>query len=303
MEKKSRLETMFDAISDKNLYKRGFLSNSLPFLLFGLSTQVILHFLLNPQLFIIYVPLYVGFVFVTAILTKNLRGEFQPMAPLLAYLLLITSALSKAFALFAPFQHLVIFFSPLAQYLLVVMISEAAFLASLMTIVVLGQRISLRNSVGLSDRFFDKEKDRWKGEIEAFPNFDKILESLDGGRFVASLFDKGLFMLTILWSCNVMEEVIDAITEGILDEDPKKKTLFRNERGFRLAYPLQIKNLGYEFCQDKMQLTVETLWHRVRNKIAHHNYRPTFEETNKSIMILTSFIKETPVILQKWSSS
>lgn len=154
--------------------------------------------------------------------------------------------------------------------------------------------------------FFAKEKDRWKSEVGEFPNLDKILDSLDGGRFAAGLFDKGLFNLTILWSCNIMEEVVDAITEGIIIKSPEKKKLFRKESGSRLSYPLQLRSLGYEFCQKNkniMQLNIDTLWHKVRNKIAHHNYKPTFDETNGTIVILTSFIKETPVILQKWKSS
>ena len=305
MQKKSRLGLMFDAICDKNLYRRGFLSSSL-FLIFGLIIQYLFHFLLNPQLLVVYIPLYVGLVLVTAAFTKNFRIEFHPMPLWLAYLLLYTSAFSKAFAFVAPFENEFVGFPPLAQLLLVLSISETAFLVSLVTIVVFGQRISLRNNVGLGDKFFDEEKNRWKSEVEGFPNFDKILKSLDGGRFVARLFDKGLFNLTILWSCNVMEEVIDAIAEGIINKNPEKKMLFRNEKGFRRPYPSQIKNLGYDFCQksqNKVQLNVETLWYKVRNKIAHHNYRPTFFETYETLKILISFVRETPVILQKWSSS
>ena len=305
MEEKSRLKTMFDAIKDKNLYGRGFLYSSLFYLVFVLFVQTVINFLLNPQLLIIYIPPYIGLILITAIFTKNLI-EFHPMAPMLAYLLLFTSALSKAFAYVAPFPNVYFFFPPFVQRLSVLFISEGALLASLITIVVLGQRISLRNSVGLSDKIFDKEKDRWKSEVEEFPNFDKILESLDGGRFVPGLFDKGFFNLTILWSCNVMEEVIDAIAEGVVNKNPEKKILFRNEKGFRLPYPSQMKNLGYEFCQksqNKVQLNVENLWQKVRNRIAHHNYRPTFDETNETLKILISFVIETPTILQKWSSS
>ena len=306
MKKKSRLEMLFDAIIDKNLYGRGFLYHSVYYLAFGLFVQSLIHFLLNPQLLIIYVPSYVVLILVTATFTKNLTREVHPMASWLAYLLLFTSALSKTFAYVVQFPNVYPFFSPDAQRLSVLFISEGAILASLITIVVIGQRISLRNSVGLTDKFFDKEKDRWRNEVEDFPNFDKILESLDGGRFVAGIFDKGFFNLTILWSCNVMEEVIDAIAEGIINKNPEKKMLFRNEKGFRLPYPSQMKNLGYEFCQkslNKVQLNVENLWQKVRNRIAHHNYRPSFDETNETLKILTSFVKETPNILQKWSSS
>lgn len=305
MEEKSRLKTMFDAIKDKNLYGRGFLYNSLFYLVFVLFVQTVINFLLNPQLLIIYVPPYIGLILITAIFTKNLI-EFHPMAPMLAYLLLFTSALSKAFAYVASFPNVYFFFPPFAQRLSVLSISEGALLASVITIVVLGQRISLRNSVGLTNKFFDKEKDRWKSEVQEFPNFGKILENLDGGRFIAGLFDKGLFGLTILWSCNIMEEVIDAITDGIVSKDSEKKALFRTEEGRSLRYPLQLKNLGYKFVlkhHTDNKFNVNILWHEVRRDIAHHNYKPTFYETNETLKILISFVRETPNILQKWSSS
>ena len=259
-----------------------------------------MHFLLSPQLLIIYVPFYVGMILVTAVFTKNIKREIHPMPSWLAYLLLYTSAFSKAFAFAGTFPDMYFFFPPFIQRLSVLLISETALLASLITIVVLGQRSSIRNSVGLDNKFFDKEKDRWKDEVKDFPNFDKILESLDGGRFVADLFDKGLFNLTILWSCNVMEEVIDAITDGITSENPENKSKFRSIEGRRNPYPVQLKNLGYNSIikhPKNEEFDVNKLWHEVRNKIAHHNYKPTFNETSETLKILISFVKATPQIL------
>lgn len=293
MKKKSRLRLMFDAISDRNLYGRSFFFRSFLFLIFGLIMQYYFHYLLNPQLLIIYIPFYVGLFLLSALFAKNFKIEFHPMPWWLAYLLLYTSVFSKAFAYVAPFENTLIGF---LKRLLVMMISEPAFLVSLITIVVLGQRISLRENVGLDDKFFDKEKNRWKSEVEGFADFDKVLESLDGGRFVAGLFDKGLFNLTILWSCNVMEEVIDAITDGIIHRNPEKRTLFRKKSGSRLYYPLQLINLEYDLHQ-----RCHGLW-GVRNKIAHRNYKPTFDETKEAMTILTLFTQETPAILQKWTS-
>jgi hypothetical protein len=305
MEEKSRLKTMVDAIRDKNLYGRGFLYHSVYYLAFGLFVQCLIHFLLNPQLLIIYVPLYIGLILITAIFTKNLL-EFHPMPPILAYLFLSTSALSKAFAYVAPFPNVYPFFPPDAQRFAVIFVSEGALLASLVTIVVLGQRISLRNSVGLTDKFFDKEKDRWKSEVNEFPNFDMILESLNDGRFVPGLFDEGFFNLTILWSCNVMEKVVDTIIEGIVSKVPEKEVLFKTEEGRRQRYSLKLKKLDYKFIlnhQKDNTFNVNILWHEVRNDIAHRNYKPTFYETNETLKILISFVRETPTILRKWSST
>jgi len=302
--KNSKLNSMLDIIKDKNLYGRNFFFSSLPSLIVGLVIQYYIYYLLTPQLLIIYVPFYFGLIFlVSGLFTKNFKKEFHPMELWLAYLLFYTSVFSKAFAVIAPFENTFIGF---LERLLVMIISEPAFIFSLITLVVLGQRFSLRNNVGLRDNFFDKEKNRWKSELGGFPNLDKILESLDGGRFVANLFDKGFFNLTILWSCNVMEEVIDAITNGIISKIPEKKTLFRTEEGRPLSYPLQLKNLGYKPYQEnrnkEKRPDIDTLWHQVRNKIAHHNYKPTFNETNETIKILTSFIKEMPMILHNRNS-
>ena len=306
MQKKSKSRLLVDIFWDKSLYGRGFFRESFLYLVFGLVVQFFMHFLLSPHLLIIYLPVYVSMILITAGFTKNIKREIHPMPLWLAYLLLYTSALSKVFAFVVTFPDVFFFFPPLLQRLAVLAISETALLASLITIVILGQRSSIRDSVGLDDRFFDKEKDRWKDEVEDFPNVDKILEGLDGGHFIADLFDKGFFNLTILWSCNVMEEVIDAITDGIISENPESKSKFRNKEGRRKPYPVQLKNLGYistmKHPKDE-EFDVEKLWHEVRNKIAHHNYTPTFHETNETLKILISLVKATPEILtnRSWS--
>ena len=297
---KSKLNLLLETIKDKNLYGRSFFYKSLPYLIFGIIIQFYAHYLLNPQPLIVYVPTYVGLILVSSVFTKNLI-EFHPMRWWLAVLLLYTSVFSKAFAYVAPFEDT---FTGFLERLLVIIISEPAFLISLITIVVIGQRTSLRNNVGLDDNFFNKGKTRWKSELGGSLNLDEILETLDGGRFVAGLFDKGFFNLTVLWSCNVMEEVIEAIAQRIISKNPKKRTLFMTKEGRRRRYPLQLKNLGYKAYQnnqdEEKRLNVDNLWHNVRNKIAHHNYKPTFTETIETIKILVSFVREMPMTLKNW---
>lgn len=284
---------MFDAIRDRDLYGRSFFSKSLPYLIIGLIIQYYTFYLLTPQWLIIYAFFYVGLVLISGAFAKNVKREFHPMAWWLAYLLFLTSALSKAFAIIAPFENTIL---GLLERLLIIAISEPAFLISIITIAVFGQRTSLRRNIGLNDNFFDEEKNRWKREIRGFPNLDKILDSLSAGRFVASLFDKGLSSLTVLWSCNVMEEVTDVITDEIINRNAEHRTLFRKESDSRRYYPLQLKNLGYDFHPK-----CHTLW-GVRNKIAHRNYKPTFDETKEGMVILTLFTQKTPTILKKWIS-
>jgi len=220
--------------------------------------------------------------------TKNSKREFHPMNWWLSLLLLFVSVFSKLLSVTFPFENTLV---GLLKRLFVLSISESAFLVSLTMIVVHGQRVSLREKIGLHDKFFDKERSEWKSKLDEFPNSEKILESLDEGRFVARLFDSGFFNLAILWSCNVVERIVDATTAGIISKAPKKKILFRTEEGRRLTYPVQLEKLGYE------SYNVETLWHRIRNKIAHHNYKPTFPETKEALEIIVSFVKEMPAIL------
>jgi len=293
MKKKSRFSLMLNAIIDRNLYGRSFFTKSFLYLVIGVIVQYYTFYLLTPQWLIIYIFFYIGLLLISGAFAKNVKREFHPMGWWLAYLMFLTSFISKAFAIIAPFENTILGFM---ERLLIVAISEPAFLISIITIAVFGQRISLRKNIGLDDNLFDKEKNRWKREAKGFPNLDEILAGLSGGRFIAGLFDKGLFNLTILWSCNVMEEVIDAIADGIIDRNPDKRTMFRKKSGSRLYYPLQLKNLEYDFHQ-----RCHALWD-IRNKIAHRNYKPSFEETSEAMMILVLFTKDTPTILKKWIS-
>jgi len=239
-----------------------------------------------------------GFVLITGFLTKNFSREFHPIGWFTSVILFLTSILAKSFGFTYSFEASLYGFS---QWLFVLAISEIGFLFSLMNIIIIGQRQSLRKGLGLEDKFFDKEKEIWRKKLERFPNLDRILEGLDEGRVVHNLFDQGFFNLTILWSCNVIEEVVDAVVDVIISKDPKKETLFRNERDYRLPYPVQLRNLGYKSYQDKTEFNVGNLWH-TRHKIAHRNYRPSYKETNGTLKILISFSKEIPSVLHTWES-
>jgi hypothetical protein len=65
-----------------------------------------------------------------------------------------------------------------------------------------------------------------------------------------------------------------------------------------------LQNLGFkpniEKNQKDEQITLEVLWHKIRNAIVHENYKPTFQETSGAIYLLVSFMKEMPDILQTW---
>jgi hypothetical protein len=257
-------------------------------------------------LFLIYLPFYVVFIiFVPSIFTKKKpksgslldRLGFQELGFLSAILLFAVSSFSKAFALFTPFE---------ATYLgstgrvLAGVISELAFLWALLSILVFAQRNSIRDSVGLRNKFFIEEKVRWAKELDGFPNLNNILDSVNEGQIVKDLFDRGLYSLTILWSCNVMEETVDEIATAIISENPKSEIRFK-QNNKRITYPNQLKNLGYKSYQAKKKPNVFTLW-ETRNQIAHRNRLPTYEETRNAMEIIVSFTREMPMILANWKS-
>jgi hypothetical protein len=289
------MNSILEAIIDRNLYGRSFFYKSSPFIIIGLVIQCFVLAVFNPQLIIVYVPFYIGLIIVSALATKNIKREFHPMGIYSAYMVFFAAILAETYAFTAHFENT---WKGILDFLVVLGVSLFVFIFSLITIIVLGQRNSLRNSLGLRDDFFWKEKKRLKEELKNFPNLDHILEGLDNARFVANLFDKGLFNLMVLWSCNVMEEIVNAITNEIIARFPKKKELFRREDGFFLPYPKQLRNLGFEVSSkkedDNKQIDIETLWREIRNKIAHYNYRPTYFETSETIRNLISFMKEMP---------
>jgi len=139
----------------------------------------------------------------------------------------------------------------------------------------------------------------WESDLSGFSHADKIIKHLDDGRFIPKLFDKGLFNLTVLWSCNMMEKIIDAVVHEIIVLTPEKRDLFRTKERW-LSYPRKLKNLGYEYSAEDKSFDFPDLWNKLRNKIAHHNKRPTFDETYETLKILVSFTKETPKIIKTW---
>lgn len=287
------------AIFDWRLYGQTFLLHSLPFLVIGFLIQSYVIFVSNRQVLAFFVPTAFGLVLMCALGAKNVSREFHPIGYYLGLLFLFASLLAETSTFLIRVENSLY---GVFQILLVFSISIAAFVTSTTHVAVWGQRVSLRESARLTDDFFKKQKEKWKNELAGFPNLDNVLEGLDDGRFVADLFDSGSFNLVVLWSCNVMEEIIDAAAQGIISKEPAKRRLFKKEDGSPERYPLQLKNLGYEADPESGnrddQVSIEALWHKIRNDVAHRNHRPTFSETYGALTILVSFMERMPNTLQ-----
>jgi len=295
---------MIHAILDKRLYGFSFFLLSGPLLAVGFIIEVLIEYALNRAMLLFYVPIFIALVLVSGLGSKNYEREIPNMGHFRGFLFLITSVLA------APLPFLLRFpndLNGLFQFSLTFAISTLALTIAIIEVTVFGQRVSLRNKIGLTDDFFKNQKKVWKKNLEGFPNSEKIITCIEDGRFVATLFDRGSFNLTILWSCNIMEKTVDIVTEEIISEDLEKKTLPRKEDNRHLGYPKQLQNLGFKPNIKKNrkdeQITLEVLWHKIRNDIAHENYKPTFQEISGAISILVSFMKEMPGILQAWKSS
>ena len=92
-----------------------------------------------------------------------------------------------------------------------------------------------------------------------------------------------------------MEKIIDAIEEGMITKDAANSKLFRKQDGKSERYPEKLRNIGYKLdaknANIKNQMTLERLWHELRNDIAHRNKRPTFEETASALKSVDKFYR------------
>ncbi len=287
--------------SMRRLYGPRFFWISGPPLAVGLAVEITIDYALNRLILLLYVPMFFALVLVSGLGSKNFARtqEVPNMGHLRGSLFLITSTLAIAFPFLAKFPNDMY---GLFQFLLTFSVPTVALTLAIVEVTVLGQRISLRDNVHLDDGFFKKRKRIWEKELEGFPNSAKIIEKIDDGRFIPVFFDRGSFNLVVLWSCNVMEEIIDAAVDGIIQRDPTKKLTFKNERGGPQRYASQLKNLNYVHCQsidgESDQITIEDLWDKVRNAIAHHKYKPTFDQTFAAMTIFVQFMEEFPKTLQ-----
>lgn len=304
--KRTILKEMSDVILDRRLYGSAFFWLSGPLLAVGLAIEFIIYHILNPLMFLFYASLFIALILISGLASKNCvrTREISNMGHFRGFLFLIASVLA------VPVPFLLRFSDNLSGFLLFLLtfaISTLALTIAIVEVTIFGQRVSLRDKIGLTNDFFKRRRTAWEGKLQSFPNSKKIIDGLENSKFVADLFDKGSFNLAVLWSCNVMEGIIDAVANGIIQEDPSKRPLFRNEKGGPQRYPLQLENLNYVHHQKagrrKEQISVADLWDKIRNQIAHHNYRPTFDETYGALLILISFVEEFPKTLQAWRTT
>lgn len=293
---------VLEAIFDKRLYGQDFFWVSGPPLGLAFFLQALIFFEINQLMLYIYVFFFALLVLVSALGSKNFRREVNNIGRIGCFLFILASALGSLapFTVHLPSDPLV----ALLQFALLFGAWFGAFMMAIFETTIFGQRLSLRGNLKLTDEFFKKQSKVWKEKLLGFPNSEEIIRSIDGSRALVTLFDKGSFGLVVLWSCNVMEQTIDAIAKGVISRNPEKRNLFRKPDNSPQRYTKQLEILGFkpDLSKNKEdeQITTEALWHDIRNNIAHHNIKPTFQQTYGAIYILNSFLREMPEILQNW---
>jgi hypothetical protein len=220
------------------------------------------------------------------------------------YLLQMTSLLAFGFSLMATYTNM-LFGSFMAIF--VPVIAMVAIYVSVVITSLKCQRVSLRTSIGLSDNFIDAQKKKWKTTLNSFPHCDELIKELDSAHYSCTLFDRGAFNLTVLWSCNVMEKIIDTSINGITEQNPNMEQNFKKNDGrWSDSYSKKLKNFGYvhkqRMCRKSEQRTIEKLWHDIRIKIAHKTKLPSFDETYGTLAIFVAFIEEFPKTLLAYST-
>jgi hypothetical protein len=293
---------LISTVFDKRLYGlRSFVFLSGPFLAIGFIIQVSIYLAISPLQLFIYAPLFVVLILVSGIGSKNLGKENNNVGFYRGFLFFMASILASVtpFLVKLPSDPNQASF----QFLLLSGVSAIALIIAIIDITVCGQRISLRESMKLTNTFFKKQKTVWEKKLVDFPNAKKIINKIDGCLAIPMLFDKGSFGLAILWSCNIIEQTTDAAADGIISKDPSKKYLFRRDDNGLVRYSKQLSALGFELNfgsqPNEERITLEILWHEIRRNIAHYNYRPTFEEMSGTAFILTSFVEQIPDLLKK----
>jgi hypothetical protein len=302
--RRPRLRELFFALFDRRLYGAAFFIDSVPLLAIIFTIQVSVYIAMRSVTLYFYIPLFIMLVVISAFGSKNL--SFGREVHSMGHFRVFLSSLASVMASLAPFT-IKLPADPLqasAQFLLLYGVSALALALAVVEITIYGQRISLRNSMKLNVDFLKKQKKIWTEKLADFPNSDKIVSRIESAQVVVNLFDSGSFGLAILWSCNVMEQTIDAVADGIMSREPARREIFRKQDNFPRRYPEQMDNLGFSPNLDKNRseenITLETLWHVIRNDFAHRNIRPTFQQTFGAMKILKSFVEEMPEILQGW---
>jgi len=279
------MQSKLKVIFDKKLFGKTFFFRGIPYIIFAIIIQYLLIYKYSKLHYIyFYLPFSLVFILITGAISKNNKRQFHLMNWKLSIIMLIGSAFSKGFALVAPFNNSVLGFF---QRMFVLSLSELMLLFSLLSIIINSQRQSLRSHIGLDNGFF-------KNKISAL---NKKIDDSSIKEKISEIIDEGYFNVTVLWSCNLIEKLTDELIERIIHTNSSREKDFRNDDGKWLSYPKKINKLGFSYkgqIIDDKEFSEKIMWHKIRNRIAHHNYLPSYIETEETLKMLIKFIQKIP---------
>jgi hypothetical protein len=147
---------MLTTLIDKRLYLHSFFFHAFPFIIIGLSVEVLICIALNPSMLLIYLLVFGIIILVSGLGAKNYFAEVYAMGRFEGFLFLLSSMLASStpFVLLKPTNSL----NYLFLYLLIFTISTSALILSIIEITIRGQRVSLRQNINITKDFFDKQK-------------------------------------------------------------------------------------------------------------------------------------------------
>ena len=263
------------------------------YLLIGLCFQYFFHYQGNLLGLLVYALFYSCLVYLTGILSKSSHSFVQGINWNVSVLLFLTSVLSKSFLVLAVSQRLI---RDIIPFSLTFIISEISFIVGLVYIGIFSERRALISSILTNFNIFEKVRNCIKKNDEN----EDISEKIKEGEKVVLLFQNGMFNLTILWCCNTMEQIMSILIRKIENKNNDNKKLFLNEKGKIVSRPKQISILNFTFNRNEGD--ENDIW-EIRNKIAHSNYTPKYEETEKSILFFRNFINDLDTIMKQWDLS
>ena len=153
-------------------------------------------------------------------------------------------------------------------------------------------RISAYASAGIRRvDFMRKFETRWKELCSDDPEKENIMAAVGEAGYVLDLLDAGMFGLAVLWSCNVMEKILEE-TVRVCRRYAKARALKLPDLG--KEPPARLVALGFRVSEARhdvlrRSLEPESLW-RIRNNIAHRNHITTLDETCAAIGTLSQFL-------------
>lgn len=220
------------------------------------------------------------------------RVRFNPVAEWWAALNFYTSLICWLFADTLSQRQEPIYFS---LFILVETLAIATLLLSFMSLIVRIQRRSKRDTMKFDERFLKNMEGRWARLIpkEEHNEREVILGAMHGIQYVTDLFDMGMFSLAVLWCCSTIETMADSLIKIAY----ARSSAFDRKTALTLPSPKKLTALGFPQGRasdtiGQVDSSLNTVFHEIRGKIAHHNNNPSFDETCKAMIVLRDFLSD-----------